>query len=1665
MRKLLLLNNVRNYLVLLIFCISHTTFSQIQIFNDPNENIGAGGGDTNVFTVPANITSITIEAWGPGGAGATLRKTTGDGYGAGGGGGAYSRSVLAVDPGDTFTIYVGAGAVAEYSFGNGDQGAAARRTYVTDDGTATVVVQADGGRSSVWDNIGTGAAGGLASASIGDFRRSGGQGGTGAADGAALYSAGGAGAGGPNGTGGAGDDAANVQTFGGVGSGGYAGNGGDGVQIDTPNDKGNPGLVGATFGAGGSGAALNSTQNKLGGNGANGGVVISWTTVVFYDSDNDGLSDYLDTDDDNDGLSDTEEDANCTSSLTNVRLANYNFLYEDFGSGTDISEINVNFNSITDYCFEDTDGGDGDKKTAECPYIQIKQLNDGEYTVTDEIRDGIDDDLNNNADDWWYGGGDHTGDTNGRMAVFNGNHESDIVYSATVNGTIPNVEFTFTLWAINLDREGGTFPTSLADRERPDLFVRFLNVDTGLPLTNTLTASNAEFRTGDIPPSDPDNLGTGPNPGQTWYDFNYDFAISESKFRIVIINRSNNTTSGTGEDEGNDFAIDDISISQTVCDLDNDGVADIFDLDSDDDGIPDVYEAKLNAYNNGSGYITLTAGDPVADADGDGRLDAAVTDLLAINLDSDGDGTPDYLDLDSDNDGLYDVDESGATNAGKVGFVNGDGDISGDGTANSSEAEAFRSQDAENDGIVELIGDGILDIFEDPAFDGNYGNQGQSNPVDTDVDGIPDYLDLYSNDPTNNPANGTDFGTSIYAIINPGLDGNNDGLLDDNTDTDGDGIVDAFDTDETVYGSPRDISYDLHIDFDGRNDYIQDASLLGGLAGATTMAWIKIDGASSGIRQIVGQDALQLYVNASNQIEVNANGGTIITSAAVPTDVWIHVAVVQENGANLRLYVNGVERASAAGATINADASLLTVGKHASLDQDYFDGAIDEVKVFDVALSTLELQKVMHQEVYDNGGMVRGETIPLDTNTSWANLLRYYRFDDYKDDVMDDRTTAAIDLAAGATAYNIKTLQVETAPIPFTTTSSGLKTAQAVWTHGDVWEIEDLSQTVANASLGIYNAPIIVVDHDITVSEAVATIGLIINSGVTVNFIESGSGDTAHGSPLYNTWFLQNDGTINFEDESQLIQTATSIYTGTGLIRRGQEGTNNSHVYNYWSSPVSNQAAANNSGAQLSNVLYTKDDKTATGDIVDGITAVTFCNGHSCADNATENVSTRWLYTFANAAFNYANWIKINQNTTIPTGRGYTMKGVYGSGDATNDHPFVFVGRPNNGDINHTIGVENAILLGNPYPSALDADAFISDNIPETSGTLYFWEHWSDGTHYLSEYQGGYGYYNLSGATPPMSHPDITAGGGGSSLGTPGRYVPVGQGFFMRANTVKESFDDPAPFVVTGGTITFSNSHRTFEVEEGNSDSKYFRGEGEEITENLPERIKLEFTSPDGYNRQILLAFIEGASEGYDLGYDGLLESGESFRNDACFMLGNNKLIIQGVGAYESDMEFPLGVKIDKAQAGGVEKIRILDLENIPSDRAILIKDKLTGAYHDLRMGDFEVALDAGEHNDRFALTFARQESAKQTLSVDDLEAQGLTVYLGQGQTTLEVENSSLTKVEAIAIYSIAGQLIENWSGIDSTDEISLPVTLSTGAYIVQITTEEGTESQKVFKR
>jgi hypothetical protein len=82
---------------------------------------------------------------------------------------------------------------------------------------------------------------------------------------------------------------------------------------------------------------------------------------------------------------------------------------------------------------------------------------------------------------------------------------------------------------------------------------------------------------------------------------------------------------------------------------------------------------------------------------------------------------------------------------------------------------------------------------------------------------------------------------------------------------------------------------------------------------------------------------------------------------APPTNVWTHLAIVA-TATDTTIYVNGVLRQTLGPVTLGGNAKANTViggtGEGPGGDNDPFNGAIDEVRVYDRALSASEVQQV-----------------------------------------------------------------------------------------------------------------------------------------------------------------------------------------------------------------------------------------------------------------------------------------------------------------------------------------------------------------------------------------------------------------------------------------------------------------------------------------------------------------------------------------------------------------------------------------------------------------------------------------------------------------------------------------------------------------------------------
>ncbi len=203
----------------------------------------------------------------------------------------------------------------------------------------------------------------------------------------------------------------------------------------------------------------------------------------------------------------------------------------------------------------------------------------------------------------------------------------------------------------------------------------------------------------------------------------------------------------------------------------------------------------------------------------------------------------------------------------------------------------------------------------------------------------------------------------------------------------------------------------------------------------------------------------------------------------------------------------------------------------------------------------------------------------------------------------------------------------------------------------------------------------------------------------------------------------------------------------------------------------------------------------------------------------------------------------------------------------------------NNGDISIAVTSTNNgfNLLGNPYPSALDADAFITAKTL-LDGTIYLWQ-------VNSPLSGGvystddYAQWNSSGGISAPSSP-------GAPSDIPTGYVASGQGFFVNANSA--------------GTVNFTNSQRVA----ANND-QFFKQESER-----KEQLWLQMGINHIDINQTLLSFSENATLERDRKYDGKKLQGNphlSFYS----LLDTLELGIQGqpILIYAKTRTIPLGFR------------------------------------------------------------------------------------------------------------------------------------------------------------
>lgn len=533
------------------------------------------------------------------------------------------------------------------------------------------------------------------------------------------------------------------------------------------------------------------------------------------------------------------------------------------------------------------------------------------------------------------------------------------------------------------------------------------------------------------------------------------------------------------------------------------------------------------------------------------------------------------------------------------------------------------------------------------------------------------------------------------------------------------------------------------------------------------------------------------------------------------------------------------------------------------------------------------------------------------------------------------------------------------------------------------------------------------------------------------------------------------NGDLRLIDEAQLIQmhTGTNENSGLGHLLRDQQGTVNTYNYNYWSSPVTGNGGGTYT---IEDILRDGSDSNvndfspstptySTGTPWNGTPSVLDGSGFV---TTPLNLETYWMYKFDNGDIDDDNdWFLMRNTGAYQVGLGFTMKGA---GAITSDQNFVFKGQPNDGNYSFVIGTNKSYLLGNPYPSSLDANIFITNNAAvfadvntpsATTGAIYYWEHWGGNSHSQANYQGGYATYTLAGGTPPTTHPDVSGGGANSGING-SRYIPVAQGFFVESNT--------------GGNIIINNSQRVFKLEDASS---FFRSSDNNSTfltkneEDTMQRIRLGYNSPEGFYRQIMTTFISECSDGHNIAYDARMAY---IHNDEMFWVTNGVPYVIDARPFGIEKQIPIGIKVAEA---GIHKIFLFDVENFDND--IYILDTNTGYTTDIKITDFEVALEVGEYLDRFKLVF--QEHSP--LDVENILQENLQVFYTNTLEEIVIKNPTNLEIKSVTIYNTIGQLIHQISKekLSNTIEIRTPFNVASGTYFIRIDTNIGKGAFKII--
>lgn len=472
-----------------------------------------------------------------------------------------------------------------------------------------------------------------------------------------------------------------------------------------------------------------------------------------------------------------------------------------------------------------------------------------------------------------------------------------------------------------------------------------------------------------------------------------------------------------------------------------------------------------------------------------------------------------------------------------------------------------------------------------------------------------------------------------------------------------------------------------------------------------------------------------------------------------------------------------------------------------------------------------------------------------------------------------------------------------------------------------------------------------------------------------------------------------NPGTFTLENNASLLQTSyLGANSGDVIVKRNTTPVLRYDI-TYWSSPTTGPQT-------LSNFAPLTDSNRF---------------------NTYDSVNDVWIYEDPTTA-------------VFQKGKGYSIRAPSNTSlTVPTIIPYQFVGVPNNGNITIAVTTPPAdvglSLVGNPYPSAINAIDFINENLYDPilnptntlEGTLYFWPHNNRlvGNNFSAT---DYFYYNLLGGSAGNT--------GTGNDNPPTEFIASGQGFIVQNEVA--------------GPLRFNNTMR-----EVNNNTNFYKIKNTtKIKELEKHRIWLNLTNSSSNVSQALVGYIENATDGYDRGYDSYV-----FDDAAPFLLysliGTDKLAIQSKGLpFVDSSVVPLGYSID---TNGPASIAIDHVDGIFLDgQNIYLEDKVLNLVHDLKAAPYDFSTLVGTFNDRFILLYTNKN-----LATVDFDKNNNKVLVSIKNSQLKV-NSQMELIDKIIVSDVTGKVIYQKNNVDAKEFSVLNLMANQQMLVVKITLQNG---------